>query len=359
MPKKIARGNPVTKKILAWYNRNERDLPWRRTSDPYRIWVSEIMLQQTQVNTVIPFYRQFLKRFPTARSLATAPLGKVLKAWENMGYYARARNLHTASKQIVKDFKGKIPDSWDELIQLPGIGQYTAGAILSIAFGKKVPVVDGNVRRLMARLYAVREPLSNASAQRRIRNLAEALLPEKDVGRFNQGLMELGATICVPRNPACSECPLPAACEAHKTQLQNELPVMPKRRPIPHYQVTAGVVRNKKGRLLIVQRHEEGLLGGLWKWPGGRKLPGESLKTCLKRTILDEVDAEVDVGERIAKVGHAYTHFRITLHAFECTIRKGKPKALKCEDWCWTNKKGLTQYAFSKADREVMKVVIT
>jgi len=262
MTKKKKPSSPVTKKILAWYNRNERDLPWRRTTDPYRIWVSEIMLQQTQVDTVIPFYKQFLKRFPTARSLANAPLDKVLKAWENMGYYARARNLHAASRQIVENFKGKIPDSWEALIDLPGIGQYTAGAILSIAFGQRVPVVDGNVRRVISRLYAIREPVSNATAQRRVRNFAEALLPGKDVGRFNQGLMELGATICTPRNPDCSDCPIPMHCEAHNKKLHHEIPVTPKKRPVPHYHITAGVIGDRKDRVLIIQRREEGLLGG-------------------------------------------------------------------------------------------------
>lgn len=345
----------IAENILSWYARHQRDLPWRNTRDPYYIWVSEVMLQQTQVETVIPYYHRFVSQFPTVRRLAEASLDQVLKAWENMGYYARARNLHAAAREIAKRFGGKIPDTWDGLMSLPGIGQYTAGAILSMAFGLPWPAVDANVRRVMSRLFAIEEPIDRSQTARYIWRLARELVPLEGAGHFNQGLMDLGATICTSKKPKCMICSLRICCQAHGRRLQERLPVTKKRGPIPHHHVTAGIIRDQAGRVLIAQRPNHGLLGGLWKFPGGKQGPRESLKRCLCRETHEELGIQIRVGRAITSVNHAYTHFRITLHAFHCMHLVGIPRALGCRDWRWAKVSRFADFAFSKADRKIIE----
>ena len=349
--------NLIAERILSWYARHRRDLPWRRTQNPYFIWISEVMLQQTQVETVIPYYDRFLSKFPTVGALAEAPLQEVLKAWENLGYYARARHLHAAAKEIVARMGGDIPRTCDDLVRLPGIGSYTASAVLSIAFGERVPAVDGNVRRVLSRLYSIQEPLDLGGTQRRIHALANAMVPSKEPGHFNQGIMELGATICRPRSPSCGVCPVHELCTAFQEGLQESLPVTGKRRPLPHKEMTAAVVGDRRGRLLIVQRPEKGLLGGLWKFPGGKRNTEETLEAALRRSVFEEVGIGVRIAERVTSVEHAYTHFRITLHGFRCSWRRGKPKALGCSHWKWVGMHGLSNFPFSKADRKVISAL--
>ena len=346
--------NDITARILTWYKRNRRHLPWRTTKNPYHIWVSEIMLQQTQVETVIPYYQRFLARFPTVETLAGASLQDVLKTWENLGYYARARHLHSAAKEIVARRGGAIPDNETELRRLPGIGAYTAAAILSIAFGRRIPAVDGNVRRVLCRLFAIRDPLEENKTLRRIHELASDLVPTRASSRFNQGIMDLGATVCTPRNPSCALCPVRESCLAFDLGLQDALPVTRKRGPLPHRQITAGVLFDDLGRLLIVRRPIRGLLGGLWKFPGGEKWTGKGLKNSLIQEIQGELGIGVRVEEKIVAVKHAYTHFRITLHAFRCALKKGEPRALKCHSWQWIDPKNLADFPFSHVDRKIM-----
>lgn len=345
-------------RLLAWYGRHKRDLPWRQTDDPYRIWVAEVMLQQMQVDTVIPYYHRFLEQFPTVEALAESSLDEVLKVWEGMGYYARARNLHAAAQVVVEQFGGNVPHARENLIELPGIGPYTAGAILSIAFGESVPAVDGNVRRVLSWLFAIEKPIDQSRTQRRLRELAEELVPADAPGHFNQALMDLGATICTPRKPACLLCPVADWCEAYQRGLQDVLPNTTQRKPTPHYDVTAGVIWNRDGQVLIAQRPVDGLLGGLWEFPGGKREPGERLEACLQREIREELDIEISVGEPIASVDHAYTHFRITLHAFHCTHEAGEPQALDCAGWRWVTLDELDGFAFPKVDREIIKMLL-
>ena len=347
----------ISKSILSWYGTHQRDLPWRTTRDPYHIWVSEIMLQQTQVETVIPYYHHFLKQFQTVNALARASLDKVLKAWENMGYYARARNLHAAAQAVVKRFGGKIPDSWDALRSLPGVGDYTAGAILSMAFGLPFPAVDANVRRIVARLFAIEEPLDERRTAQNVARLAAELVPRQGAGQFNQGLMDLGATLCTPKKPTCRACPLQPSCRARARRLEDTLPVAKKRGPIPHHHVTAGIIDDQAGRMLIAQRPNHGLLGGLWKFPGGKQTGKESLKSCLRRETLEELGIRIRVGASITSVKHAYTHFRITLHAFHGTLLTGALQARGCRDWRWTEKGEFQEFAFSKADRKIIQAL--
>ena len=343
-----------SKPLLSWYHKHKRDLPWRRSQDPYRILVSEIMLQQTQVQTVIPYYHRWLKRFPTFKALARAPLQDVLKTWEGLGYYSRARNLHTLAQKVTKEHKGNLPSTYDALKALPGIGRYTAGAVLSIAFGRDYPVVDGNVLRVFARYFAIRKDIAQPATQKDMWELATRLVPHGHAGDYNQAIMELGATICTPRNPSCVKCPLVRGCLAFKQKIQNELPVKKKSAPTPHYDIGAGVIHHK-GKILISQRPLKGLLGGLWEFPGGKREPGEAIKTTVAREIKEELGIRVAVGKKLAEIDHAYSHFKITLHAHVCQWLSGKPMSHASERWRWVYPRELKKFAFPAANQPIIQ----
>ena len=266
------------KKLLSWYDKQARSLPWRETKDPYRIWVSEVMLQQTQVKTVEAYYGRFIGRFPSVTDLAQAAPDEVMKSWEGLGYYSRARHLHRAAREVVDRFDGRIPDTPVELISLPGIGRYTAGAILSIAFGKPEAVLDGNVIRVLTRMFHITEDVRKTSTQNRLWSLSESLLPKRRIRDYNQALMELGALTCRVRKPACSDCPVSMMCEANRLSIQRELPVKSPRKPVPHYEVTAGIIW-WEDRFLITRRPPKGLLGGTlgvsWGKARSGRGPGE------------------------------------------------------------------------------------
>ena len=344
--------------LPAWWKRRRRDLPWRRRSDPYAIWISEIMLQQTQVATVVPYFERFCVRFPDVRTLAEAGLDEVLKVWEGLGYYSRARNLHRAARMVVEQHGGRLPQSAAELRTLPGIGRYTAGAIASIAFGLDEPVLDGNVTRVLCRVFSVRQQPKTAPVQRRLWSLARRLIPAGRAGLFNQAMMDLGATVCVPSGPRCPQCPLRKVCRARARGEQDKLPVKTKRPPLPHQTIVAGVIR-KGGRILIDQRNPDGLLGGLWEFPGGKVEPGEGLQDALRREVREELGIEIRVLEPIATVRHAYTHFRITLHAFDCRHVSGRPAPLQCAACKWVGRKDLDRYAFPRANRKIIEALIS
>jgi A/G-specific adenine glycosylase len=344
----------LTSCLLIWYADHRRDLPWRRTRDPYHIWVAEVMLQQTQVATVAPYYERFLARFPTVAALAAASLDEALKLWEGLGYYARARHLHAAARWVVAEHGGRVPNTMAALLALPGVGRYTAGAILSIAYGQDAPALDGNVRRALSRVFAIEEDVTRGAGRRRLWALAEELLPPGRAGDFNQALMDLGATVCTPRAPLCNRCPLAENCRAHRSSREEQFPVRQPRRALPHYEVTAGVVWSDDGRFLVAQRPLDGLLGGLWEFPGGKQKPGETLPDCLRRELAEELGIEVTVGELLTVVQHAYTHFRITLHAFHCRVVAGQPRALGCADWRWIALDDVPRFAFSAADHQII-----
>jgi A/G-specific adenine glycosylase len=340
--------------LLTWYDREAADLPWRRTHDPYAVWLSEIMLQQTQVETVIPYYERFLAAFPTVQALADAPLGNVLKLWEGLGYYSRARNLHRAAQVVAQKMDGQFPTTAEELEQLPGIGRYTAGAIASIAFGQRAPVLDGNVIRVFARLTDLNADVTQNAVKMKLWTLAEEWLPAERAGDYNQALMELGRTICKPRNPLCGVCPIQSHCAAFANNTQNERPIKTKKAPVPHYDVAAGVIWNDVSQLLIAQRPLEGLLGGLWEFPGGKQEQGETLPDCLKRELREELAIEVEIEDLFTVVHHGFTHFKITLHAFMCRYRSGAPQKIGVHDWAWVTVDELDHYSFGKADREII-----
>jgi A/G-specific adenine glycosylase len=346
----------LRRRLLSWYEKHRRDMPWRETDDPYKIWVSEIMLQQTQVKTVESYYHAFVRRFPTVEGLAKANLHEVMKVWEGLGYYGRARNLHRAAREVVSRFDGRIPDNIHDLISLPGIGRYTAGAILSIAFHQPVAILDGNVMRLLSRVFHVTENVDKSETRNVLWNIARDILPRKRVQDFNQGLMELGNMVCRPRQPLCDMCPVAPLCEAKRLSIQAQLPVRTPRKPIPHHDVTAGIIW-KGDRLLITLRPPRGLLGGLWEFPGGTLEAGETLQDCLKREIREELGIDIEVGDPVVSVKHAYTHFKITLHAFHCRYAGGKIRCLACDDYRWITTKDFGEYAFPAADRKIIEIL--
>ncbi len=349
--------SPFAAALLDWYAQHARDLPWRRTRDPYAIWVSEIMLQQTRVETVLPYFARWMARFPNLESLASASQQEALSLWEGLGYYSRARNLHRAAQVVVNDLGGQLPRSAAALSGLPGVGRYTAGAIASIAFGQDAPALDGNIRRVLARVFDVRLPARSPHGERTLWALAEAHLPPGRAGDYNQAMMDLASQICTPRQPQCEACPLASLCQARALGVQEQRPVRLEKPPVPHWVVTAAVIR-REGRTLIAQRPADGLLGGLWEFPGGKLQPGEDLPACLQREIREELDAEIDVQGQLGVYRHAYTHFRVTLHAFYCTLRDGsEPRPVQPTDLRWVLPADLKDYPMGKIDRQIARDV--
>jgi len=337
--------------LLAWYHKNSRPLPWRKSSNPYHIWVSEVMLQQTQVNTVIPYYRNFLRHFPDISRLARSDLQVVLKVWEGMGYYARARNLHQAAQIVVEDFNGAIPDTWEDFRKLPGVGDYIAAAVLSIVFNRPYPVVDGNVKRVLSRLLKINTPVTTAGSIKRFKTAAADLLDQNHPGMFNQAMMELGALICKSRNPACDGCPLQKMCQAYRTDTVAEYPKRLKRRSTPQYQIAVGVVF-KNSRVLITRRKPEGLLGGLWEFPGGKIKANETAENACVREIKEEVNIDVAVDHHLTQVKHAYSHFKITMDVFCCRYLSGRVKLKGPVDHRWIRLQQIDNFPVPKANHK-------
>lgn len=338
--------------LLRWFAHQARDLPWRRDRTPYRVWISEVMLQQTQVETVLDYYPRFLARFPTVHDLAAATQEEVLKLWEGLGYYRRARLLHEAAQVVVADYEGELPADVGALRDLPGIGPYTAGALASIAFGIPAPAVDGNVRRVMARILAMPTPTATE-----LDDAVAAWIPEDRPGDFAEGLMELGATLCRPQSPRCLLCPWRDLCRARHLGRQEAFPAPKARKPIPHYEVTAAVTLREDGRILVARRPAESMLGGLWEFPGGKQEDGETLPETLRRELQEEMRIEVDVGEELTVIDHAYTHFRITLHAFFCRLEAGEPTCVECDDFQWATLDEIRALPMPVTDRQIAETV--
>ena len=341
---------------MQWYRQHARDLPWRRTKDPYAIWLSEIMLQQTQVETVIDYYQRFLKRLPTVEKMARARQDTILKLWEGLGYYSRARNAHKAAKQIVSDYDGRYPQTVEELQTLAGIGRYTAGAIASIAFDRKEPVVDGNVIRVLCRVFRIPGQPRSDAVQKQLWKHASALVVTNHPGDFNQALMELGATVCHRNTPNCDACPIQSPCKAYRYKEQAVLPERIKPKPRPRHIVVVGVIY-RDGLILIDKRKPRGLLGGLWEFPGGKKEPGESLPQALKREVKEELDIQIRVGKKLTTVDHAYTHFEVQLHVYQCKYLSGTPVCRECTDFKWVRPVQLTRYAFPTANKKIFPAI--
>ena len=340
--------------LLAWYDQHARTLPWRGVTDAYAVLVSEVMLQQTRVETVMPYYERWMQRFPTLEALAAADLQQVLAAWEGLGYYSRARNLQQAAQMVLQDFNGVIPSDVRMLRRLPGVGRYTAGAVASIAFGRPAPALDGNIRRVLSRVFNVDEDARSAAGERRLWALATEQLSLTRPGDHNQALMDLGALICTAQNPDCAACPLASACQAFALGVQAQRPVLAPRPPLPHITVTAAVIQ-RDGKVLITRRPAHGLLGGLWEFPGGKQQEGEDLDACLQREIREELGATVEVGAPAGVYRHAYTHFRLTLHAFYCRLVDGEPQPIEASALQWVRLEELPDYPMGKVDRQIAR----
>jgi A/G-specific adenine glycosylase len=343
--------------LLDWYRINQRALPWRKVCDPYAIWVSEVMLQQTQVASVLPYYQEFLVRFPNIERLARADLQEVLKAWEGMGYYARARNLHKAAGVVINQHKGIIPQNRHDFRRLPGVGDYIAAAVMSIAFSQPYAVVDGNVKRVLSRLFVIEEPVNQSSSKKIFQQAAADLLDAQKPGTFNQALMELGAMVCKPRNPLCQTCPVQKWCLAYQTDRIPDFPQKLKKQPTPQYHIAVGVVF-KNGRVLITRRKPEGLLGGLWEFPGGKVEKRENAQAACVREIKEEVNLAVKIDSHLCRVKHAYTHFKILMEVFCCTYVAGRVKLNGPVDHRWIRLDQLKEYPLPKANHKFLPELI-
>lgn len=343
------------RRLARWFRRHARPMPWRGETDPYRIWVSEIMLVQTTAVVAGKRYPRFLRRFPSLKSLARASRDSVLKEWEGLGYYHRARYLHQAAQRIVKEHGGRFPRDYDTIRALPGVGDYVAAAIVNFCFGGRVPPVDANVARTGARLFAVPGDVRSGGVRRRITGHLGDLMTVGRGALWTDALIEVGAVLCRPRSPCCGQCPLRADCAAHADGHVERFG-LPGTKPAPReVQVACGVIQRRDGKILIAQRPEDGLLPGLWEFPGGKREGNERLAATCAREIAEELGITVVVGPRQMVIRHAYSHYRVRLSVFNCRYRSGKPSAIGCGRFRWVRPQDLARYAFPAANRRIVE----
>ncbi len=351
----------LVQELLDWWDQGHRDLPWRRTEDPYAIWVAEVMLQQTQVATVLPYFERWMARFPTVDVLAQASLDDVLVIWQGLGYYSRARNLLAAARIVVARHNGRLPEETSTLMELPGIGRYTAGAIASIAFDQAVPVLDGNVIRVLSRLTDLEDDISLDATRRELWNLAASLVPNNRPGDYNQALMELGQLVCLSTAPLCGSCPISNYCLAKMRGRQLERPVRAPRNRTPHYDVVAGVIWRSEPSVdkefLIARRPLNGMLGGLWEFPGGKVQGNENHHQALEREIAEELAIDIQIAKHLCSFKHTYTHFRITLHTYYAWHISGEPQHLAVADHAWVKLHDVNRFAFAATDQQIINIL--
>jgi|YNPBryunderm2012_1023409.scaffolds.fasta_scaffold01623_4 A/G-specific adenine glycosylase len=351
----------LVEQLLGWFAHHRRDLPWRREPrDPYRVWLAEVMLQQTQVATVIPYYERWLARFPTLEALAAAPLDEVLKLWEGLGYYARARHFHAAARAVMSAHGGRVPHTLPALLALPGVGRYTAGAVASLAFNADAPVLDGNVKRVLSRIYGLRAPKDAALWQ-----LAEALLPSGRAGAFNEALMDLGSLVCLPRAPRCALCPLRERCAAFASGDPEAFPGRTAKKTLPHHRVLSAVIVDPDGRVLLGQRPLGGLLGGLWEFISSDLradciADGQSVEQ-LKQVVAARAGLVIEQAEFewLGEVRHAFTHLRITRHAWRVMLREREPAKAAPEAYAalrWATPAEVINLALTRSDQKLWQL---
>lgn len=343
---------------MQWFRETHRDLPWRHTYNPYHIWISEIMLQQTQMDRGIAYFLRWIDRFDDVKAVARAEEQEILKYWEGLGYYTRAKNLHKASKIIASEYGGEVPCDYDRLLALPGIGPYTAAAIASVAGNQDVPVIDANVARVYARLYNIGKPVKDREVQKRLGEIADKLLPHGHARAYNQALMDLGGLVCTPRNPQCHKCPVAGSCEALVAGTVAERPVLgPKKKVITLYKVAGIICRD--GKIFIQQRRKDDVWGGLWEFPGGEVANEEKAETRVTGKIFKETGLSVALVRPITRVTHQYTHHKIILYCFFCTLAGNKtvPILGSAVDYRWIYPDETGQFAFPAGPRKVLEFI--
>jgi len=348
----------IQQKLLDWFSANQRNLPWRTEYDPYQVWISEIMGQQTQMDRVIVYFKRWIRQFPDIAAVATATEQEILKAWEGLGYYTRARNIQRTARLLVNEFNGRIPAELDTLLTLPGIGPYTAAAIRSIAYNKPCPLLDANVERLFARLLNLDHPVKKAPAPAGLRMLAEELLPQGQARLFNQALMEFGALVCRPKMPRCTSCPLSSHCLALEQKTVSKRPVVAKKAKKIEIEMACGIiVRHKK--IYIQQRLSDDVWGGLWEFPGGRLKKGETPKQAARREIMEETEFRICEIRFFATVVHYYTRYRVTLHGFTCRLqgRKNIPLLHAASRYRWVSVADLSDFPFPAGHRKLVALL--
>jgi A/G-specific adenine glycosylase len=344
-----------TSHLLAWYDGRSLALPWRDCNDPYKIYLSEVMLQQTQVKTVLPYYKKWVNKYPTVQSVANATQEQILKQWEGLGYYGRARNFHKSCQIIALKFDGDIPDLPEEFSKLPGVGPYISAAVMSIAFHHPLPAVDTNAVRVAARLKMV--AFSSPADSKIIHRYLSDNIAIKRPGDFNQAIMDLGREICKSENPKCTRCPVSKFCNALVNNFVDKYPIKIKPDKKPHYNIAVGIIWNK-GQILISKRRESGLLGGLWEFPGGKIEGDESAENCILREIKEELGVHVRPTTFLKQIKHAYTHFSITMDAYNCEFLHGCPQPLGCDDWRWIRPEQIKTLPFPRANHKLFDKII-
>ena len=347
--------NTLQHKILAWFEENARKLPWRATYDPYHVWISEIMLQQTQMDRAVDYFNRWIVRFPDIASITTASEEEVLKFWEGLGYYSRARNIIRCANILLAEHKGKLPADHDLLLKLPGIGEYTAGALMSIAFNKEYPLVDANVERVFARLFNLAKPVKDKSTQAFIWLKAGELLPRAKAREFNQALMELGALICIARNPRCKICPIRTHCRAFRSGLVLQRPVLPVPPKTIYIEMATGILAHD-GKILIQKRKAKGVWANLWEFPGGRLEAGETPEMALVREYMEETELAVGNLKKITTVQHSYTIYRVTLHCYFCSLLDSRfePVLHGAQEYRLVHPGELSDYALPAGHRKLI-----
>ncbi len=355
--------------LLEWFGKHQRDLPWRRTKDPYHIWVSEIMLQQTRVDTVIPYFNRFVEKFPTIEALADAEQEQVLKAWEGLGYYSRARNLQTAVREVKERYGAMVPDSKEQISSLKGVGPYTAGAILSIAYNRPEPAVDGNVMRVLSRFFLLEEDIAKPSVRTKMEQLAAGLIPQGSAGDFNQALMEFGALICTPKSPQCLVCPVMERCEGRLAGMELSLPVKKKTKAPKVEQRIVALIEggsDKSGMIRIRRRPDTGLLAGMWELPhvqvGKTERSADNELTQLTEHIYREEGLKVLPVRPLLELEHVFSHIRWKLKVVLCqhiedaySLISDQEERFERDGHCWIRMDEIEEYTFPNAFIKIIK----
>ncbi|WP_042454979.1 A/G-specific adenine glycosylase [Neobacillus dielmonensis] len=340
--------------LITWFKREQRNLPWRKDKDPYKVWVSEIMLQQTRVDTVIPYFNRFIDWFPTIEDLAEADEDKVLKAWEGLGYYSRVRNLQSAVREVKERYNGEVPDSPKKISELKGVGPYTAGAILSIAYGLPEPAVDGNVMRVLSRILIIEEDIARPASRKVFEKAVRELISHQDPSSFNQALMELGALVCTPTSPACLLCPVRDHCQAFEEGIQDELPVKTKKTKTRHVQLASVILMDETGKFLIHRRPDQGLLANLWEFPNVEMLSSfQHEREAVRQQLKDTLSLDVQLEKIIGQIEHVFSHLVWNIEVY---IGKLNSSVEENQEWKLVTEDQLQDYAFPVPHQKMFKL---